>query len=280
MAVAPAAVSADAPQAPDVAAGVGISANLLYKQPGGDPKDKDRLDIYTPPQAKPGEKSPVIVFIHGGGLFQGDKKLYTRLGQFLANEGFVAVVPNHRLSPDVSHPAHVEDIAEAFAWTYANIEQYGGDPDRIVVTGHSAGGYLAALLALDPRYLAAHKLTTDTIKGVLPISGFYHVERLAAERPKSVWGTDRDVWLSASPARYVRPDAPPMLLLFAENDTPERRQESRDLVSELREKGHQNIEAEQIADRNHLTIIRDFGTEGDVTAAKLLEFSNALLRKD
>jgi len=265
---------------PDVAAGIGIANNLLYRAPGGDPKNKDRLDVYRPTGASAENKLPVILFIHGGGLFQGDKNLYAGLGQFLASEGYVAVVPNHRLSPDVSHPTHIEDIAAAFAWTHENIAEYGGDPDRIVVTGHSAGGYLAALLALDPRYLAAHSLTTDTIKGVVPISGFYHVERLAEERPKSVWGTDRNVWLEASPARYVRADAPPMLLLFAENDTPERRQESRDLVEELHSKGDMQVEAQQIDDRNHVSIIRRFGSDDDRTAALLLEFSAKLLKKE
>jgi len=258
----------------DVAAGLGPALNLLYRGTGEDPKNKDRLDIYRPKTDAP---APVVMFVHGGGLVQGDKQLYARLGEYLSAQGFVAVVPNHRLSPDVSHPAHVEDIVAAFAWVHANVARHGGDPSRILVMGHSAGAYLAALMGMDPRYLAKHGLTASSIRAVVPISGFFHVERIAVERPKTVWGSERATWLEASPARYVRRDVPPMLLLYAQNDTKERRQESLDLAAALRAAGHDRVETAEIPERDHTSIIARFGQDDDATAARVVEFARRAL---
>jgi acetyl esterase/lipase len=180
-------------QTADVGAGMRTERDLVYR-PGGDPDGKDKLDLYVP--AGPGP-FPVIVFIHGGGLLQGDKSIYAGLGPYFVRKGFAAALINHRLSPAVSHPAHIEDAAAAFAWVVRNVERFGGDPKRIVLTGHSSGGYLAALLALDPRYLAAHGLDSSSMRGVVPISGFFDVEQLAPSRPKTVWGNDTEGWRSA-----------------------------------------------------------------------------------
>ncbi len=134
-------------QTPDVGAVMRTERDLVYR-PGGDPDGKDKLDLYVPPGPGP---HPVIVFIHGGGLLQGDKSIYAGLGQYFVRRGFAAALINHRLSPGVAHPAHVRDAAAAFAWVYRNVERFGGDPKRIVLAGHSSGAYLAALLAVDPR---------------------------------------------------------------------------------------------------------------------------------
>jgi acetyl esterase/lipase len=153
-------------QTPDVGAAMRTERDLVYR-PGGDPDGKDKLDLYVPPGQGP---HPVIVFVHGGGLLQGDKSIYAGLGQYFVRRGFAAALINHRLSPGVSHPAHIEDAAAAFAWVYRNVARFGGDPGRVVLAGHSSGAYLAALLALDPRWLGAHDLDSTAIRGVVPIS--------------------------------------------------------------------------------------------------------------
>ena len=135
---------------------------------------KHRLDIYIPEGAR---NAPVIFSIHGGALEAGDRREERFVGQRFAGVGYVAVVISYRLSPDVSHPAHIQDVAAAFAWVTRNIARHGGDPSRILVIGHSAGAYLAMLLAADPRWLAAHKLSSKAIAGVAPVSGFYWVDR-------------------------------------------------------------------------------------------------------
>ena len=242
-------------------------------QPG-----KHKLDIYQPSAASSsGTALPVLVFIHGGGLLMGDKHQYAGIGEFIARRDTLCVILNHRLSPGACHPAHIEDIAAGYAWVVRNISQHGGDPNRICLFGHSSGGYLAALLALDDRYLAAHGLGSACIRGVVPISGFFHVERLAPERPKTVWGEDPAAWEAASPARYASSSAPPTLLLYAAGDDPARRQESEDLAGLLRAEGHARVATAEIGDRDHTTIITRFGTTGDETAKRLLEFVEDLL---
>src|SRR5205823_5671892 len=104
-----------------------------------------------------------VFFVHGGAWRNGDKSgilgVYSALGRFLVRHGLGAVIINYRLSPAVRHPAHVQDVAKAFAWTHKNIARYGGRPDQIFLCGHSAGGHLVALLATDPTYLKAEGLT-------------------------------------------------------------------------------------------------------------------------
>ena len=123
---------------------------------------KQMLDIYMPD--KFAGKAPVIVSLYGGALRAGDKSGEGFVGKRLSERGFITVVPNYRLSPDVSHPAHVEDAAAAVAWVRNNIAKYGGDSTSIVLIGHSAGAYLAALLTMDARYLAAHRMKPTELR--------------------------------------------------------------------------------------------------------------------
>ena len=108
---------------------------------------RNELDVFAPKGEK-GERFPVVIFIHGGTWMFGDKDffgMYRGAGKYLAKNGVVAVMINYRLSPLVRHPEHARDVARAYAWTVKKIEKYGGDPDRIILAGHSAGGHLAAL---------------------------------------------------------------------------------------------------------------------------------------
>src|SRR3954453_6057 len=150
--------------------------------PGGGKRQK--LDVFAP-KGGDGDRFPVVLLLHGGTWMFGDKDfsgLYRDAAKNLAKNGVVAVVPNYRLSPLVRHPEHAKDVARAFAWTVKNVDRYGGDPDRIILVGHSAGGHLAALLAADERYLKAPKLKlTDkqrqSLRGVVSLCGVYRVPR-------------------------------------------------------------------------------------------------------
>src|SRR5688572_18317152 len=149
------------------------------------PEGKDRLDLYIPQGVR---NAPVIFSLHGGALSMGDRREESFVGQRFAAAGYLTVVASYRLSPQVSHPAHIQDAAAAFAWVKRNIREHGGDPDRIIAIGHSAGAYLAMLLVTDSRYLAAHKLSPSDIKGVVPVSGFFWVDKegVAPDRPTYV----------------------------------------------------------------------------------------------
>src|SRR4051812_34463976 len=169
-----------------------IADIAYYSGPDADP-NKHKLDLYLP---KGHKDFPVLFFIHGGGWTTGDRKLYSAIGRVFAKNGIGTVVISYRLTPQVQHPAHIEDVARAFAWTHANMARYGGLPDHIFVSGHSAGGHLAALLATNERYLAAHKLTRQNIKGVLPLSGAYTIPTDGMDR---IFGKGQEAAESASP---------------------------------------------------------------------------------
>jgi len=233
--------------------------------------DKDRLDLYLPEGRR---NAPVIVWYYGNQLMGGDKREDAFVGRWFASAGFITAVVNYRLSPGVSHPAHVQDAAASFAWVKRHIAEYGGDADRVFIAGYSAGGYLAALLATDARYLAPHKLSPRDIRGVVPVSAFYWVERrgVAPDRDASVWGTERAVWVDASPAHHLHAIAPPILILYADRDEDWRREQNVEVAAAMKASGLRNVEIAMIGDRTHGTIRSRIGSVGDDTTQHILRF--------
>ena len=267
-------LSASAANARAQSYAVRVVANVPYVQGAGYADDKDKLDIYVPEGRR---NAPVIVSYYGNQLMGGDKTEDAYVGRRFAAAGFVTVVVNYRLSPAVSHPAHVQDAAASFAWVKRHIAEYGGDRDQVFLIGYSAGAYLVALLSTDPRYLAAHNLSSRDIRGIVPVSAFYWVERpgVAPDRDKSVWGNDRNVWVDASPAHHIPATAPNMLILYAERDEEWRREQNLQLADALRVAGHKSVEIAMIPNRNHATIWSRVGDAGDETAERILRFVSA-----
>lgn len=130
--------------------------------------ERQVLDIYAPPNAR---NLPVVFWIHGGGWEQGDKKQVKTKPQWFMDKGFVFVSTNYRLLPTVDMGALIRDVAKAFAWTQQHIAEYGGDPKRVLVGGHSAGAQLAAIICTDERYLKENGNALDTIIGCVPVDG-------------------------------------------------------------------------------------------------------------
>lgn len=249
---------------------------------------KGNLDVYAPPDAPPNAAPsapsdapsdatnlPVMVFIHGGALSFGDKSMYAKVDKRFAADGFVVVGTNYRVSPTVSYPGHVQDIAKAIRWTHDNISEFGGDPARIVVAGHSAGGHLAALVALDGRFLEEVGLSTDVLAGAISVSGFFDVRRVPEGRMqlKAVFGgEDEASLLAASPWTYVRADAPPLLFLYADDEVPGRPEDTIDTYNELKRLGHTDLQIGEVADRGHRSIIREMVDPADPGAALVVSF--------
>ena len=126
--------------------------------------ERCKLDIYYPENKK---DFSTIVWFHGGGMEGGNKFIHKELRE----QGFAVVAVNYRLSPKAKNPAYIEDAAEAVAWVFKNIEKYSGRKDRIFVSGHSAGGYLSLILAMDKKYMAAYGADADSVAAYLPVSG-------------------------------------------------------------------------------------------------------------
>jgi acetyl esterase/lipase len=256
---------------------VSIVQNVDYVADVDYPDGKDRLDLYIPEGVK---TAPVIFSLHGGALWEGDRAGEVFVGRRFAAAGYLTVVISYRLSPQVSHPAHIQDVAAAFAWVKRNIRQHGGDPERIIVIGHSAGAYLAALLATDSRYLAAHKLSPHDIKGLVPVSGFFWVDKpgVAPDRPKFVWGTQQKVWMEASPARYLRPDLPPVLLVYTDGDEEWRQEQNSDMAAALRSAGHKDVTVRKVNGRTHMSVWTEMlDGESEETSSSILLFAKRVL---
>src|SRR5262245_37103914 len=250
---------------------VRVVRDVPYIQGARYADDKDELDIYLPEGRR---NARVIVSYYGNQLMGGDKSEDAFIGRRFAAAGFVTVVVNYRLSPAVSHPAHVQDAAASLAWVKRHIAEYGGNADEIFIIGYSAGAYLAALLSTDARYLAAHNLSPRDIRGTVAVSAFYWVERrgVAPDRDKSVWGDDPNVWVDASPAHHLQAGAPPMLILYAERDEDWRRQQNVEFEAAMKAAGHKAAEIAMIANRNHSTIWARVGEDADETAERIIRF--------
>jgi len=202
--------------------------------PYGDPAHdgpRRRLDIYRPMPAVP-SPAPVIVFFYGGNWETGARSEYRFVGHSFARQGFVTVVPDYRLYPEVRYPAFVEDGAAAVAWVLRNIARFGGDPARIVLVGHSAGAHTALMLALNPGFLG--EADRGALAGAVGLAGPYDFE------PK---GRNRDILdadgggPSSMPIDYADGSGPPVLLLTGDADTTVRPGNGTRLAERIRARG-------------------------------------------
>ena len=167
-------------------------------------KERCKLDVYYP---KDTTNVSTIVWFHGGGLEFGEK----HIPEGLLEKGIAVVTVNYRMHPKVKHPAYIEDAAAAVAWTFKNIKKYNGDPGKIFVTGHSAGGYLASMVGLDKSYLKKYNIDANTLAGLIPFSG-HTITHFTIRKEMGIEGT-QPIIDKYAPLYHVRKDAPPMLLI-------------------------------------------------------------------
>ncbi|HEV7606936.1 MAG TPA: alpha/beta hydrolase [Steroidobacteraceae bacterium] len=174
---------------------------------------RQRLDVYAPWHAA---SKPIIVFWYGGGWENGRKSQYRFVGAALAKAGYVAVLPDYRLFPEVKFPAFVEDGAEALAWVVSHAAEIGGDPKRIYLAGHSAGAHLAAMLAYDSSRLERVGLARDTVRGYIGLSGPYALDP-DNDTYRAIFAAPFGLadW---QPVQLAKRGAPPALLLHGEAD--------------------------------------------------------------
>jgi acetyl esterase/lipase len=201
---------------------------------GGHPRQ--RLDVYRPRRGGAGgaqELLPVIIFFYGGSWQSGAREGYGFAARALAARGFLVVVPDYRLVPEVRFPAFLEDGAEALRWVRANAAKHRGDPSRIVLVGHSAGAYNAAMLALDPRWLGEDR---QAVRGLVGLAGPYDFLPLSGPVATAAFGGEPDPALT-QPVNFASAGDPPALLLHGARDTTVFPRNSHRLAERLRAAG-------------------------------------------
>lgn len=192
---------------------------------------RQRLDVYVPDKPPPGPR-PLVVFWHGGRWSFGDKADYRFVGAALAELGYVAVLPDYRLYPQVKMPGFMDDAARAALWAAAHGTEFGADPDLLFLMGHSAGAHLAALVTLDPRYFAALSNAAPPIAGVIGLSGPYDFLPLREPDVQDMFGPP-PLYPESQPINFVHAGAPPMLLVHGLKDDTVWPKNSRNLAAAL-----------------------------------------------
>lgn len=211
-------------------------------------KERCNLDIYYPVNKS---RFPTVVWFHGGGLESYQKEIPNQL----QNKGIAVVGVNYRLSPRAKNPAYTEDAAEAVAWVFKHIDQFGGDPSQIYVAGHSAGAYLALMVGMDKSYLQKHGIDADRIKGLIPISAqtatHYTIRK---ER-----GLDMKVPLidRYAPLALVRANISTMLLITGDRafELPSRYEENLYLLSLLKDAGNEKVKIYELPGFDHGSVL-------------------------
>lgn len=171
--------------------------------------EKCKLDIYLPEKTP---KFPTVIWFHGGGLSSGEKEIPAEL----KGNGIAIIGVGYRLTPQAKCPDYLEDAAAAVAWVFKNITKYGGDSSLIFVSGHSAGGYLAAMIGLDKSWLAANQIDANRLAGIIPFSG-QMITHFSIRKERGIPDT-QPVVDKFAPLFHVRSDAPPLLLLTGDRE--------------------------------------------------------------
>ncbi len=198
------------------------------------PHARQRLDVYRPARAS--SPAPVVVFFYGGNWNSGNRADYLFVGEALAAQGIVAVIPDYRLFPEVRFPDFLADSAQAVRWTLEQVAQYGGDPQRVFVMGHSAGAYNAAMLAFNPAYLRAAGVEPRRVRGLIGLAGPYDFLPLTGSVTKQVFGFPATP-ITTQPIHFASSAAPPALLITGDNDDVVDPGNSRRLAARLRTTG-------------------------------------------
>lgn len=236
------------------------------------------LDVYAP-KKKSATSYPVVLFIHGGNWNSGNKDFYSFIGRRLAKQGVVAVVINYRLSPNVRVPQMADDCARAVAWTVCHITDYGGDPQRLFLMGHSAGGGLAALLTADNRLLARHGFPQNPIKGTIlddpaGLDMYDYLQKL--EYPGDAqylvpYGKEPAVWRDMSAMYHVTAQTPPIRLFIGGETYPSISSSSRKFVGKLQGLAHKP-ELTVLPGKKHAPMVLQLYFQHNIIYKELLKF--------
>ena len=247
--------------------------DIAYKHDAATKYERERckIDLHLPDGKS---NFATVVWFHGGSLTSGQKAddIATAIAKRLNARGVAVASVNYRLSPKATFPAYVVDGAAAVAWVRKNIEAHDGDADRVFVSGHSAGGYLAAMIGMDARFLAAHDLKPGDFAGYIPVAG----QMITHSTVREERGIRRTTPLidAAAPVAHVRADQPPFLNIFGDDDLPARAEENIYFAAASRAAGAGNVRTLLVENRDHGTVASFIGNENDPALEAILEFMN------
>lgn len=268
-----------------------VEKDIKYAEPA---LERQILDIYTPDDVA-GKKLPVVFWIHGGGWQAGDKSDVGIKPQFFVDRGFVFVSTNYRLYPNVEMGVLIGDVAKSLGWVYKHIAERGGDPQRIIVGGHSAGAQLAALICIDDRYLKAEGVPFKALRGCIPVDGdTYYLPAIIAVAElraymhgfplpgksghRAKFGNDPEKHIDFSAVTHVAKgkDIPPFYIMYVAGH-PDTSAQARRLGTSLQSA---DIQARLYGGREttHGKINNDIGLADDPGTKGLIEFLNEALK--
>ena len=224
--------------------------------PEGGAQGRQKLDVYQPANGTnlAAGRAPMVVFFYGGSWSSGDRADYLFVGEALASQGIVAVIADYRLSPSVRYPAFLEDSALAMRWAFDHAEQYGANPAKVFVMGHSAGAYNAAMLALDKRWLGAVDLSPARLAGWIGLAGPYDFLPIGDAKTQVAFNWPNTP-ADSQPLVFASRASPPALLLAPTHDTVVSAQRSTvAMANKLRISGVK-VESELFDTVSHITLV-------------------------
>ena len=232
-----------------------------------------KLDLYLPAKTK--QPFPVLIWFHGGGLVSGSKNEINdqRIANYWRTKGVGLINVDYRMSPQVQFPAYIQDAAQAVAWVIQNAKKLGADPKQIYIGGHSAGAYLAAMLAFNETYLRANAIDVNSIAGFVSLSG-QMTTHFTVRNERSL--SDLPIIVDdAAPSHYVRKDIPRLLLLIGDHDWPARLEENQMLFAQLIQVAKAtNVNFKIINNRDHNSIYDRITEPHDETYDAIAVFMN------
>ena len=237
--------------------------HIIYKQDSLADSELQALDLYLPKNV---ERFPTLIFIHPGGWSSCSKDQFRNIGETFIQERFGVAVINYRLSPKIKHPCHIQDVAAAFNWLYRNIETYGGDKQRIVPFGYSAGGHLAALLALNQKYINEHDLRKTVIPGAICVSGVYNIfAPMSMEQYFKIpaFGDNQKLWKDASPIFFITDSCCPFILVYGEKDEEVTKTQTLHFYDQL-VKSNCTVDLCELKGRDHFQLLNNIEKPDDI----------------
>jgi acetyl esterase/lipase len=248
--------------------GAKINRNIAYSE-----GPRRTLDVYMPKDAR---NAPVAVFFYGGSWQTGEKQTYQFVASALAAKGIVTIVPDYRLYPEVHYEGFLNDGAKAVRWARDHARQYGGDPSKLFIAGHSAGAYIAAMLALDDEWLGRQDMSASRdVKGLIGISGPYDFLPSKDEKITGIFSTTK-TQAQSQPVSFAGGKNPPTLLLHGTSDTTVYPRNSTKLADKLRAAGSP-VEIKLYPGVGHLGIIGAMGSPMRFVAPTLEDTADFIL---